>query len=120
MTTRYDRRISHPSAKTTRSWTHPDVYVEERPEGYRLTLNDSHESEIIIKPRRGQRVLIRTALDRGENPLDWAYHYESGGYFMINELWEPLTLREYPAIVQTNYMEVRVGVSDETLYPSED
>jgi hypothetical protein len=114
MTTHYNRRISHPSAKTTRSWTHPDVHVEERPEGYRLTLNDRHESEIIIRPRRGQRIPIRTALDRGENPLDWAYHYESGAY-ILNVIGEPLTLREYPAIVQTSYMEVRVGVSDETL-----
>lgn len=112
--TRYERRISHPSAKTTRSWTFPDVHVEERSEGFRLTLNDCHESEIVIKLRRGQRTAIRNALDLGQNPLGWAYLME-GGEYMLNDIGDPLTLRELPKAFGKNYLEVRVGVSEKTL-----
>ena len=103
-------RLTHPEAppKGVHNWTFPDVYVEERPDGFHCWVNDEAESKIIIKPRRRQRVPIRTALDRGQNPLGWAYLLEDGTFIQFGD--DPITLRELPDAMKQNYIEARVGV----------
>lgn len=106
---KYARKTANPR-EDIRTWTFEDVHVEEESEGFILWVNDRYESKITIKLRRGQRVPVRTLLNNGENPLNWAYLMESGDY-ILNFDGDPSSLKEVLYMLVEKRITVRVGVT---------